>query len=567
MLNKLKQDLANEVSRIIGGDSVELFNLLEIPKVRLHGHFAFPVFHLAKVKKMPPSQAAIEVEKLLVGKIEFLEDVKAIGGYVNFTFKPAILYSTLSKHFSDHPSKVGYSDWGKGKTVAVDYSSPNIAKPMHVGHLRATIIGKALCNLAESQGFRVLEINHIGDWGTQFGKLAWAIKKWGHEYDLESKPIDSLLKLYIRFHSEEKTNPDLERAGAETFKQLEEGDPEVKKLWKKIIELSLVEYQKLYDLLRVKHEYVIGESFYNDKLADVESRLEAMGLLKESEGAKVVFFPEDVNLPPCIVRKSDGSSIYATRDLAAAIYRHEQMHADIMLYVVAQDQSLHFKQVFKVLGLMGYEWHKSCHHISFGLYRLKEGKMSTRQGNLILFEDVLNRGLMLVKQIFSEKNEGIEHADEILRKIAVGSLIFNDLRTERSKDVEFDWEKILSMQGDSGPFVQYTVVRCNSVLKKAAVDVDFQMTELLTDEAEVNLAFTLLQFQDILTSSYQNFKPNILALYILDLAGTFSSFYHKVKILGADHKILMARLTLVKMTAHILTEGLGILNIEVPEFM
>lgn len=559
--------LAEDLNQHLTFKLANVISQLEIPKDMQHGHLALPVFQLARELKKPPSQIAVEIKDQLAGKMEYIHEINPVAGYVNFSFKPSVLYSSLAAQFKQHPNNVGYSDWGRGKTVAIDFSSPNIAKPMHVGHLRATIIGKSLSNLAKSQGFKVLEINHIGDWGTQFGKLAWSIEKWGHEYDLDTKPIDSLLKLYVRFHEEEKTNPELSKAGAETFQKLESGDPKVTALWRKIIDLSYIEYQKLYDLLRIKHEFVIGESFYNDKLDEVENRLNAKNLLSESEGAKVVFFPESQKLPPCIVRKSDGASIYATRDLAAAIYRHEQMHADTLLYVVAQDQSLHFKQIFKVLEMMGYEWHRNCHHISFGLYRLKEGKMSTRQGNLILFEDVLNRAFELVKQILVEKSHVKENSKDLIRKIAVGALLFNDLRTERSKDVEFDWDKILNMQGDSGPFLQYTTARCHSLMKKASRDSNFEFPSTLNDPSEINLAYTLLQFQDVLTNSYTNFKPNVLSQYLLELAGAFGHFYHKVRIIGAEPDLMDSRLSLVKMTAIVFREGLEILNIEVPESM
>jgi arginyl-tRNA synthetase len=450
----------------------------------------------------------------------------------------------------------------------IDYASPNVAKPMHIGHLRATMIGQAIRNLAESQGYKVIGVNHLGDWGSQFGKLAWAYQNWGYEYDFSKDPMDAMLKMYVRFHEETEKNPQLEEFGAATFKKLEDGDVEIKKIWQMMVDYSLKDYARLLQgTLGVKHDAVIGESFYNDKMENVVQLLQKKGLLKESEGAQVVFFDEKDNMPPCIIKKSDGASIYATRDLAAAIYRHDVLKGDELLYVVGQEQTLHFKQVFKVLEMLGFEWAKNCHHIVFGLYRFKEGKMSTRKGQVIRFEDVINQAVDLVHKMIEEKNPDLENKDLIAKQVAIGAVIFNDLINDRVKNVEFDWDRILSVEGDSGPYVQYTTVRCKSILRKYGKAPEAQARlELATDE-ERKLTFQLLQFEDILTGAYKQYRPNILAQYLLELCASFSHFYHKCRILGEAPDVEVSRIALVAATEKVLIQGMKVLNIEAPEAM
>ncbi|MGZ3745606.1 MAG: arginine--tRNA ligase, partial [Pseudobdellovibrionaceae bacterium] len=377
MIQIVKSQIAQFLEPLTQIPADELQKVLERPKQFEHGHLAFPVFSLAKTLRVAPPQISESLaKKVQEMSLPFLEKVQPAGGFLNFTFKDAylqkILFTSLQK------PQVGFSEIGKNKTVIIDYASPNVAKPMHVGHLRAAMVGQAIRNLAESQGFKAIGVNHLGDWGSQFGKLAWAFKEWGSEYKFEV-PMDDLVRLYVRFHEEAEKKPELELAAAASFKKLEEGDQEIKEIWKMIVDHSLKDYDRLLNgVLKIKHDVVLGESFYNDKMENVVQLLKQKGLLQESEGAQVVFFDEKENMPPCIIKKSDGASIYATRDLAAAIYRHDIMKGDELLYVVGQDQTLHFRQVFKVLEMMGFEWAKTCHHISFGLYRFKEGKMSTR---------------------------------------------------------------------------------------------------------------------------------------------------------------------------------------------
>ncbi|WP_413291430.1 arginine--tRNA ligase [Bdellovibrio sp. HCB337] len=570
MIQTAKTQIANLLNPLTQLPVEDLQKTLEKPKQFEHGHIAFPVFALAKTLRSAPPQIAADLAqkvqvKMQDGSLPFLEKVQPAGGFLNFTFKDAYLQKILFEGLQK--SNVGFSGIGKDKTVVIDYASPNVAKPMHVGHLRAAMVGQAIRNLAGSQGYKVIGVNHLGDWGSQFGKLAWAYQEWGKDYTF-ANPMDDMVKLYVRFHDEAEKNPNLELEAAATFKRLENGDAEIKKIWQMIVEFSLKDYDRLLNgLLKVKHDAVLGESFYTDKMDAVIDLLKKKNLLKESEGAQVVFFDEKENMPPCIIKKSDGASIYATRDLATAIYRHDVMKGDELLYVVGQDQTLHFRQVFKVLELMGFEWAKTCHHISFGLYRFKEGKMSTRAGRVVLFEDVITQAIELVSKMIAEKNPNLENKETVARQVALGAVIFNDLVNDRVKNVEFDWDRILSVEGDSGPYVQYTVVRCRSILRKYGKALPAQPSMDLSMEEERKLVFQLMQFEDILTASYKQFKPNILAQYLLEVCGSFSHFYHKCRILGEAPEVESSRIAMIVATERILVQGLKILNIEAPEAM
>lgn len=567
MIRQAKDEIAKNLTSLIGRPAGEIFGLLEVPKIYEHGHLAFPVFVLAKERRQAPPVVAQELAKELTGKLGTLKSVVAAGGFLNFTFTAEALQNFLLRSLNDSSIPLGHNNSLQGQKVIVDFSSPNVAKPMHVGHFRATIVGQAIRNLAAAQGATVVGVNHIGDWGTQFGKLAWAFQEWGSQYDFTQDPIDSLSKLYVRFHEEAEKNPELEKLGAETFLKLENGDPDIQKIWKFIVDASFIDYNKQYAHLGTHHDEVRGESFYNDKLADVVQRLKAKGLLKESEGAQVVFFEEKEKLPPCLIMKSDGASIYATRDLAAAIYRHEVQKADQILYIVGVDQSLHFRQVFRVLELMGYEWVKNAHHISFGQYRFKDGKMSSRRGKVILFEDMIEQGLERVTEMMKSKNPDLPDLPKVAKQVAVGSLIFNDLVNDRVKNVDFDWDRALNTEGDSGPYVQYMNVRCKSLLRKYEKAVPKNLPRILETEEEQKLVFSLLQFGHVVEVSYRQFKPNVLAQYLLELCSHFSHFYHKNRILGEAAEIEASRMALVDATSRVLTEGLGLLGIPSPDSM
>lgn len=566
MIQHAKRAVAQGLSQATGRPAAEIFSALETPKTYEHGHLAYPVFQLAKEKRCPPPQLAQELVTELEGKFDFLDRVQAAGGFLNFTFTAKALQGFLSEALAGSQT-LGHNQDLAGKTVVVDFSSPNVAKPMHIGHFRATVIGQAVRNLAAAQGAKVIGVNHIGDWGTQFGKLAWAYQTWGKDYDFEIEPIDSLLKLYVRFHEEAEKDPSLEVLGAQAFLKLEQGDPEIKKIWKFIVEASFKEYDKVYTLLGTRHDAVLGESFYNDKMDDVIQRLEKKNLLQESEGAKVVFFDESEKMPPCLIKKSDGASIYATRDLAAAIYRHEVQKADQILYVVGVDQTLHFRQIFRVLEKMDFPWAKDCHHVVFGQYRFKDGKMSTRKGKVVLAEDVIFQAIERVAVMIDEKNPNLENKELIARQVAAGAVVFNDLVNDRVKNVDFDLDRAVNMEGDSGPYVQYTNVRCKSILRKYAKPVPTKFDRVLDTAEEQRLIFTLLQFEHFVRVAYRQFKPNLIAQYCLELCTQFSHFYHKNRILGEASDVEASRIWLVDATSKVLTEALNLMNIPSPEAM
>lgn len=563
--NKLR--LAQDVQEFFpeAWNTEAVFSFLEKPKQKKMGHISLPVFRLSKeLKKAPPVIAAEMAEKISKKNLSYIEKVDSIAGFINFVWKPEFLNKTLIEFCKS--DKLGFSKLGEGKKLIIDYSSPNVAKPMHVGHLRATIVGQALRNLAESQGYDVIGLNHLGDWGVQFGKLAWAYKKWGSEYDFENDAFESLFNLYVRFHDEIEKNPEYEVEGAKTFKALEDGDEELLKLWKMFIDISMERYQKSWARLGVKHDMVKGESFYSDRLDHVIDLLKKKELLIQSEGAFVVELDE--KRPPCLITKSDGASLYATRDLASALYRMEELKCDLNLYVTGHEQKLHFSQVFSVLEKMGYTWFKNCHHIAFGLYRFKDvGKMSSRKGQVIRLDDVLDKAVEMVAKRIQEKNPDLENKDEVAEIVGLGAVVFNDLLNDRVKDVEFSWDKVTSFEGDSGPYVQYSTVRCKSILRKAK-GVTPEPIVTLDHEAETQLINLLLEYEGVLKQSFETFKPNYLATYLLDIAKAFSSFYSNCPIMSLeDEDLKKSRLFLVSSALKVLVAGLGVLNIKAPEEM
>jgi len=552
----------------------KIANLFEIPKELDHGHLAIPVFSLAKERKKAPPVIAKEIaSQLLTNPIQGVAKVTPVGGYINFHLDELEIFLTLYKETKKAGERLGFRDTGNGKTLVIDYSSPNVAKPMHVGHLRATVIGQALRNLAESQGYKVIGLNHLGDWGVQFGKLAYAYGLWGKEYDFDREPFESLFKLYVRFHAEAEKNPDLEVQGSLTFKKMEDGDKDLLALWRRFVDISMQDFDKNWKRLGVKHDLVRGESFYNDRLKPSEDLIRKKGLLIESEGAMVVDL-SDEKMPPCLVVKSDGASLYASRDIASALYRFEELHADVALYVVGADQALHFKQVFSVVRRMGYPWWSQCHHIGFGLYRFKDtadgsgAKMSSRKGQIIRLEDLLNRAVDMVKERM--KDRSTENMDVISEQVGVGAIIFNDLRNDRVRDVEFDWEQALSFEGDSGPYVQYVHVRCESILNKANAtglqlnDTSAAKLRSLNSDEERKLVKSLMRYEDVLAGAYNNFKPNLVANYLLELCADFNQFYHHHKILGGEAELVESRLALVWITQSVIRSALKVLGIQAP---
>lgn len=567
MLTLLRTKLARDAANTFGWPAEKIESLFEIPKELKFGHLSIPVFSLAKEKRMAPPLIAKELaEKLSTLKLDDIARIEPVAGFVNFHFKDDVLF----RHLLNEVKKgrdLGRSKKESGRTMVIDYASPNVAKPMHIGHLRATVIGQSIRNLAETQGFNVIGLNHLGDWGSQFGKLAFAYKKWGNEFPFDTEAFEALYALYVRFHKEVEEHPEYEQEGALTFRKLEEGDPEIVALWQRFIQISLEDFEKLWARLGVKHDLVRGESFYNDRLKGVEKLLTDKGLLKESEGAMVVDL-SDAEMPPCLIRKTDGASLYATRDIASAIYRHDELKSDVNLYVVGHEQNLHFKQVFKVLEKMGYAWAKDCHHIAFGLVRFKDGaKISSRKGNIVRFSDVLFKAIELVKEIIKNKNPNLKNSDQVAEMVAVGAITFNDLVNERVKDVEFDWDRILSFDGDSGPYVQYCHVRCESILRKLDHKIPEQTDFVPTSDEERELIKKLLEYEVTLQSAAKQFKPNLVANYLLEVCTLFNRFYQNHRIIGGEEKAMPARVALVNATRETLKQGLGVLNIQAPAEM
>lgn len=567
MLHILKNNLSQHYAGLLNKNPQTLQKLMESPKQAGHGQVSLPVFAWAKEHRKAPPVLAKEIAEQLSGSMaNGLKKVEAISGFVNFTFDTGFVQNLLVNEILKKSGQVGFGRSGAGKKLVIDFSSPNVAKPMHIGHMRASVIGQAIVNLARSQGYNVVGLNHLGDWGVQFGKLAWAFEKWGKEYPFAEKPFESLFKLYVRFHEEAEKNPEIEAEGSKVFKRLEEGDKRIEALWKMFVDISLKDYQRIWNMLGIKHDLVRGESFYNDRMKPVEDALEAKGLLEESDGAMIVRLDEE-GLAPCLIRKSDGASLYATRDLASAIYRMEELHADLSLYVVGVDQTLHFRQVFKVLEKMGYSWSSQCHHIAFGMYRFKDAKLSTRKGNTIFLEEVFERAIELVSEIIEKKNPDLPEKQKVARQVGIGAIVFNDLVNDRVKNVEFDWDRALDFEGDSGPYVQYCGVRCASLIRRYGKPVESRFNMELTAPEEQELMRYLLNYQDTLKNSFEHFKPHILAGYLIELCHRFSQFYTNCRILGENGDLQDSRMTLVGMVHEVLKSGLNTLGIELPEAM
>jgi arginyl-tRNA synthetase len=584
MLTKIKFILASDLKELLskawpeGNFTVptvgELADALETPKQISNGQLALPVFVWAKTLRIGPPQITSHLAKLweTQGLPPHVKKVVAAGGYLNIFLTEAFSQNFLLTETRPDVANVGFSTKGAGRRVILDYSSPNVAKRMSIGHLRSTVIGRALRNLALSQGYEVVGLNYLGDWGVQFGKLAWAIDQWGGP-DWMTDPradgrsaLEYLQELYVRFHDEVEKDASLEARGAEYFKRLEGGDAHVAMLWTKILDISMTEYQKMYTRLGVSFDKFLGESFFNDKMEAAIQRIETAGLLQTSEGAEVVFLEED--MPPCLIRKSDGTSLYATRDITSAIYRAEDLKGDLLLYVVGVDQTLHFNQVFAVLTKMGFGWAKNCHHISFGMYRFKDlGKMSTRKGRVVLMQDVIDRSVELVKERMVEKNPELPNIDKLAEQVGIGAVIFNDLVNDRVKNIDFDWERAVSFDGDSGPYVQYAHVRCLSILRKAGSRPGSTFKTDLASLEEQALVRELLRYEEVLTMAFDNFKPSQLAQYLLDVCSAFNQFYQKHRILGEPAEVEESRLVLVRSTARVLAAGLAVLGIPAPEQM
>lgn len=569
MIN-FKQEIARQISEVTNINWEELENYLEIPPETKMGDYAFPCFKLAKTLKKAPPAIATQIKENIKTENTAIEKIEVVGGYLNIFINKKLLVENVLKEINEQKDKYGYSKIGEGKTAVIEYSSPNVAKPFHIGHLRTTVIGGSLYKIYNALGYNTVGINYLGDWGLQFGKVMAGLELWKNEYDLENDSINSLLKIYVRFSEEEKQNAELTDMARTWFKKLEDGDQYTTKTWEWIRKISIENYNKTYKLLNSKFDSYNGEAYYNDKMDDVVKELEEKGLLKESQGAKIVDL-EEYNMPPCIIITSAGTTIYATRDITAFIDRVNTYKFDKMVYVVGAEQKLHFEQFFKVLEKMGYgEYVKRAVHVPFGLVVDKNGeKIGSRKGNSVFLEDILNEAINKSKKIIEEKNPNLEDKDDVARKVGVGAIIFNDLYNSRIKDEIFDWDTILNFQGETGPYMQYIYVRTKSLMEKAnyVPDINKVNFELLQEDEVIDMAKLLYDFSNTIILAGEKNEPSIIARYLINLAQKFSTFYNNNKIIGEDKELQEARLYLTYACGTVLKIGAGLLGMEMPNKM
>ena len=565
-----KKEIATQISKVTNINEEELQTYIEIPKDTKNGDYAFPCFRLAKELKKAPPVIANEIKEKIKLNEKIISKIEIAGGYLNFYINQELLAQEVIQEIGKNEN-YGESKIGIGKNIVIDYSSPNIAKPFHIGHLRTTVIGAALYNIYKYLGYTVTGVNHLGDYGTQFGKIIEGYKLWGDEYYIESDPINQLVDIYIRINALCKEDENVLQACRDNFKKLEDGDEYCTKLWQWFKDLSLKEFQRVYDILGTKFDSWNGESFYSDKMSEVMDILEESGKLVESQGAKIIDLEEDGINTPCIIEKSNGSTTYATRDLAAIIYRSRTYNYDKALYVTSYEQVLHFRQVFAVAKLLGLDkkYIKGLEHVSYGMVSVASGKMSTRDGNIIKLEDLLTEAIHRAGKIIEQKNPDLENKEEVAKKVGVGAIIFNDLSNSRIKDEVFDWDTVLNFQGETGPYVQYTYVRTKSVIEKVgkipeAKDID---VKYLSDEYSQNILKLIYNFEDILVQVTEKNEPSILSRYLIELAKAFSSFYNENKIIIEDKQLQDARIYLTYAVGQVLKKGSLLLGIEMPDKM
>ena len=569
MIN-FKNIVANAISKVVNINETEIEMSIEKPKGSENGDYAFPCFRLAKELHKAPQMIANDIKENIKVDENQITKIEVVGGYLNFFINKEILVEEVLNEMSED-KEYGKSTIGNGKNIVIDYSAPNIAKPFHIGHLRSTVIGAALYKIYKYLGYNVTGINHLGDYGTQFGKLIEGYKLWGNEYNIEENPIYELTKIYIRINQACKEDEKVLENCRNNFKKLEDGDKYCVEIWQKFRELSLKEFQKVYDILGSKFDSWNGEAFYSDKMPEVIEILNKTGKLVESEGAKIIDLEDKGINTPCIIEKSNGSSTYATRDLAAIMYRARTYDFDKALYITSYEQVLHFKQVFEVAKLLGLDekYTNGLEHVAFGMVLLPTGKMSTREGTSIKLSELLNEAISRAKAIIEQKNPELENKDEVAKKVGVGAVIFNDLANNRVKDEIFDWDTILNFQGETGPYIQYTYVRTKSVIEKAGgvPDISEVSSELLQDEYSIKLLKLIYDFEDVLVQVTDKNEPSILSRYLIDVAKTYSNFYNENKIINDNKNLQNARVYLNYSVGRILKTGAGLLGIEMPNKM
>lgn len=562
MKEKISELIASNIAEL---STEEVENLLEIPPKADMGDFAFPCFRLAKIFRKAPNMIAQDIKEK-IGEHDFLEKVENTGGYVNFFVNKEMYVKQIIEKASDESYGTGTE--GEGKTICIDYSSPNVAKNFHVGHLRTTIIGNSLYKILTKLGYKVERINHLGDWGTQFGKLIVAYKNWGNKEEVENEGVAALMRIYVKFHEEAQKDDSLNDEARAWFTKMEHGDEEALSIWKWFREISLKEFLRVYDMLGIEFDSYAGESFYNDKMDAVIEELREKGLITVSEGAQIVNL-EEYNMPPCLITKKDGSSLYATRDISAALYRKKTYDFSKCIYVTGLEQKLHFAQWFKVIEMMGYEWSRDLVHVPYGLVSLQGGKLSTRSGNIIYAEEILHESIEKVKEIIAEKNPNLDDKEEVAKIVGIGAILFNDLYNQRIKDVIFNWDKILNFDGETGPYVQYTYARAASVFRKSGVENMEEKIEysVLTDEASMNLIKEINRFPQVIKDAADKLEPFVIARYAVAVAQAFNKFYHDCQINVDDVEIKNARLKVVGITKRVLKDALDLLGIGCPEQM
>lgn len=559
-----KELIASELAKVIDSlDQDAILNLLEQPKTSDLGDIAFPAFSLAKVERKAPQAIAADIAEKIDQSA--FEKVVATGPYVNFFLDKSKISDQVIKSVIEAGADYGQQDEGHGQNITIDLSSPNIAKPFSVGHLRSTVIGDALSNIFRKMGYNTIKINHLGDWGKQFGLLMVAYKKWGSKEAVEANPIDELLKLYVRINAEIENDPELDEEGRKWFKKLEDGDPEATELWQWFRDESLVEFNRIYKLLGVEFDSLNGEAFYNDKMDEGVQILEDKGLLKESKGASIVEL-DDVNLPPAMIKKSDGATLYITRDIATAIYRARTYNFVKNIYAVGQEQSNHFRQLKAVLKKMGFDWSDDMVHVDFGLVTKNRQKLSTRKGNIILLEPTLQEAISRAKAQIEEKNPELENKEEVAHAVGVGAVKFYDLKTDRRNGYDFDLEAMVSFEGETGPYVQYAYARIQSILRKANFTPSTNATYSLSDPESWEIIKLLQDFARVVKRAAENYDPSLIAKYAINLAQAFNKYYAHTRILDESPE-RESRLALSYSTAVVLKEALRLLGVDAPEKM
>lgn len=565
----MKEKICKCIANTLGNLSeYEVMKLIEIPPEDKMGDFALPCFSFSKVLRKNPTIIAKELKGAMQevqGELG-IEKLEAVNGYLN-------IFMNRTKYIQYWIDKMKEPEFGivkngSGKTICMDYSSPNIAKNFHVGHLRTTVIGNSLYRIYEKLGYKVVRINYLGDWGTQFGKLIVAYKKWSDEATVKEKGIEELLRIYVKFNTESEKNPELVDEARQWFVKMEQNNEEAIEIWKWFKEISLLEFTRVYELLGVSFDSYDGESFYRDKVPSLVEELKNKGLLKESQGANIIDL-SDYDMPPCLITKSDGGSIYHSRDIAAILYRKENYGFDKCLYVTGVEQSLHFKQVFKAIDVMGYDWADTLIHVPYGLVSLEGEKLSSRNGNIIYAEDILNEAIERAYHLIEDKNPDLPDKEEAANKVGVGAIIFHDLFNQRIKNVDFSWEDVLSFDGTTGPYVQYTYARAKSIIKKNKDVVEYERIDcnVLTEDMGYALIKALSGYEEAIEKAAERYEPSVIARYLVSVATSFNRFYHECPILQAEEKTKQARLILVDLAQRMILDACSLLGVSCPEEM